>query len=129
MAQIVVNPAVRSSNAIRFPAAGLTIPSNANQASIVFTMPIAAERASTSARLDFGIDVQIAPSTTWKPYLQASWVGGTGLTAKNSTVLNPPPSATVGGDFFAAFAGQKASVSVKLSQPMTLGGTISSTRV
>lgn len=129
MANIVVSPALRSSNALRFPAGGLTIPSNANSASIVFTMPVDAERASTSARMDFGIDVSTNGGTTWKPYLQAGWIGGTGFIAKNSTILNTPPSATLGGDFFVSFAGQKASVSVKLSEPMTLGGTISSTHI
>jgi hypothetical protein len=129
MANLVVTPALRSTTALRFPAAGLTIPANANSASIAFTMPVDAERASTAARLDFGIDVSTDGGATWKPYLQASWTGGSGGTGKNSTVLNPPPGATVGGDFFAAFAGQKASVSVKLATPMTLGGTISSTRI
>ncbi len=129
MAFIVVNPALRSSNALRFPPAGLTIPSNANSASIVFVMPVDAERASTSARMDYGIDVSTNGGTTWKPYLQAGWIGGTGGTGKNSTVVNPPPTATLAGDFFAAFAGQKASISVKLSEPMTLGGTISSTKI
>lgn len=129
MAFIVVNPALRSSNALRFPVNGLTVPSNANQAAIVFTMPVDSERASTSARMDFGIDVSTDGGATWESYLQAGWIGGTGTTGKNSTVLNPPPMATVGGEFFAAFAGQKASISVKLSEPMTLGGTISSTRV
>lgn len=127
MAFIVVAPAVRSTNALRFPAGGLTIPANANQASIQFTMPIDAERASTSARLDFGIDVSTNGGATWKPYLQAGWVGGSGTTGKNSTVLNPPPAATVASDFFQSFAGHKASISVKLSEPMTLGGTINST--
>lgn len=128
MANIIVNPAVRSTNAIRFPAGGLVIPSNANSASVSFAMPVNAERASTSARMDFGIDVSLDGGVTWKPFMQAGWRGGTGATGKNSTVLNPPPSASVGGDFFAAFAGQRASISVKLTEPMTLGGTISSTR-
>lgn len=129
MANLVVNPALRSSNALRFPAGGLLIPANANSASIQFTMPVDAERASTSARLDFGIDVSTNGGTTWKPYMQASWQGGGGVTGKNSTVLNPPPAATVGGGFFGAFAGQRASISIKLSEPMTLGGTISSTQI
>lgn len=129
MANIVVNPALRSTNALRFPAGGLTIPANANSASIQFTMPVDAERASTSARLDFGIDVSTNGGTTWKPYIQGGWQGGSGFFGKNSTVLNPAPGATVAGDFFVAFAGQKASISIKLSEPMTLGGTISSTRI
>lgn len=129
MAHIVVNPALRSTNALRFPPAGLTIPANANTASIVFDMPVDAERASTSARLDYGIDVSTNGGATWKPYLQAGWIGGTGLIGKNSTVVNPPPNATVGGEFFETFAGQLASVSVKLRTPMTLGGTISSTHI
>jgi hypothetical protein len=129
MAQIVVAPALRSTNAtLRFPANGLTIPANAQFGSVVFDMPVASERASTGAHMDFSIDVQVAPSTVWKPYLQARWNGGTGQTGKHSTVLNPPPSASVGGDFFQAFAGEKASISIKLTQPMTLGGTITSSR-
>lgn len=129
MAFILVNPAVRSTNALRFPPGGLTIPANANSATIQFTMPVDAERASTSARMDFGIDVSTNGGTTWKPYLQAGWTGGSGGHGKNSTVLNPPPGATVAGDFFQSFAGQKASISVKLSESMTLGGTISSTNI
>lgn len=129
MANILVTPALRSTSAIRFPAGGLLIPSNANSAAIQFTMPVDAERASTSARLDFGIDVSTNGGATWKPYLQAGWTGGSGFPGKNSTVLNPPPGATVSGEFFVTFAGQRASISVKLSEPMTLGGTISSTRI
>jgi hypothetical protein len=129
MAFIVVNPALRSSNALAFPVNGLTVPANANVASVNFTMPVDAERASTSARLDFDIQVSTNAGATWKSYLRAGWAGGTGATDKNSTVLNPPPRATLGGDFFAAFAGHLARVGVKLSEPMTLGGTISSTRI
>ena len=130
MAQITVAPAPRSTNTLFFPVNGLTIPSNANSATIAFTMPIDAQRANSSQHLDYGIEVQDAsPSTNWKAYLQAGWNGGTGIVAKNSTVLNPPPSATVGGDFFGAFTGRRARVSVKLAEPMTLGGTLSSTRI
>jgi len=128
MASITVNPAPRSSNALAFPVNGLTIPDNAQYGSVAFTMPNAAERASTSQHLDYGIEVQVAPSTVWEAYLQAGWDGGTGQTGKNSTVVNPPPVATVSGDFFQAFGGQKVRVAVKLREPMTLGGTITSSR-
>jgi hypothetical protein len=59
MAFITVAPAVRSTTAVlSFPAAGVTIPANAQFGSVVFTMPVDAERASTSAQMDFSIEVQ-----------------------------------------------------------------------
>ncbi len=128
MADITVNPAPRSTNALVFPANGLVIPANADRATVAFDMPILAERLNSSQHMDFGIEVQDAsPSTLWKPYVQAGWNGGSTDTGKNSTVINPPPQLTVSGDFFASFAGRRARVAVKLSEPMTLGGTISST--
>jgi hypothetical protein len=128
MAFIVVPAAVRSTNALAFPVNGLVIPANANSAMVQFDMPNQTERTNSSQHMDFGIEVQIAPSTSWKPYIQAGWNGSTQL-GKNSTVVNPAPFIQVGGGFFAAFAGERARVSVKLKEPMTLGGTISSTRV
>lgn len=130
MASITVVPAVRSTTALAFPIAGLVIPSNANSATVAFTMPNLSERLNSSQHMDYGIEIQdVAPSTLWKAYLQAGWNGGSTFTGKNSTVVNPAPTATVGGDFFGAYAGRRARVAVKLKEPMTLGGTISSTRI
>lgn len=129
MALIVVNPVPRSTNTLVFPAAGLLIPVNANSATVAFTMPNLSERQNSSQHLDYAIEIQVAPSTAWKAYLMAGWNGGSTLVGKHSTVIAPPPVATLGGEFFAAFAGSRARVSAKLTEPMTLGGTISSTRI
>jgi hypothetical protein len=131
MASITVAPAPRSTaTTLFFPIAGVLIPVNANSATVAFDMPLLAERFNSSQHLDYGIEVQDAsPSTLWKAYLQAGWNGGSTFTGKNSTVINPPPTATVGGAFFGAYAGRRARVAVKLTEPMTLGGTISSTRI
>lgn len=125
MATFTINPAVRSTTAVLFaPVNGVTIPAGAHTAMVELLMPSDAERASTSAHVDFGVELQISPSTNWKPFLMAGWNGGSGVTGKNSTVLNPPPTATLGGDFFVGYAGQLARLRVKLTEPMTLGATI-----
>ena len=128
MAFIVIPAAPRSTSLLTFPAAGLTIPAGAQFGQIVFDMPIDAERANSSQHMDFGIQVSTNGGTTYKPYLMAGWNGGTGSIAKNSTVVNPAPTAQVAGDFFQAFAGAKAQVFIKLKEPMTVGGTITSSR-
>lgn len=124
MAQFTIDAAPRSTNTLQFPANGVLIPANAHEVSIALTMPIDAERASTSARADFGVELLVSPSTTWKNYLMAGWTGGSGFPGKNSTVLNPAPVAMIGGDFFGAYAGERARLSLKLSEPMTVGAVI-----
>jgi hypothetical protein len=127
MAILTIAPAPRSTTVIH--TGSVTVPANANTATVSFLMPVDAERASTSQHLDYSIDISTNGGTTWKPYLNAGWNGGTGAIAKNSTVVNPPPGSALGGDFFAAFVGASVRVSAKLTEPMTLGLTASSTRL
>lgn len=129
MAQIVVDPAPRSTNTLFFPVNGLLIPANVNSATVAFDMPNLSERLNSSQHMDYAIQIQFAGSTVWKDHLNAGWDGGSTDTGKNSTVINPAPAATLGGDFFGAYAGNRARVKAKLTEPMTLGGTISSTRI
>lgn len=129
MALIVVAAALRSTNALAFPVNGLLIPANVNSAMVAFDMPNLSERLNSSQRMDFGIELQVSGSTSWKAYTQASWSGGSTSTGKNSTVVNPAPTIQISSEFFQAFSGGRARVAVKLTEPMTLGGTISSTRI
>lgn len=125
MAIFTIQPATRSTSVLLvFPVAGATIPTAAKTAEVTLLLPVDAERASTSAHIDFGVELLISPSTTWKPYVLAGWNGGSGLLGKNSTVLNPAPTVTLGGDFFAGYAGQLARLRAKLTEPMTLGASI-----
>src|SRR5690349_19488882 len=128
MATFTINPAPRSSGTIFVPATGgVTVPANAHTATVSYVMPVDAERADTNARLDFSIDLSTNGGVTWKPHLNAGWVGGTGGTNKGSTVLNPPPSATLGGDFFGAYAGADVRIATVLATPMTVGLTVTVT--
>lgn len=128
MATLTIPAAPRSSGVtVLPPSGGVTIPANARSASVVYTMPNNAQRASTSARLDFSIDISTNAGATWEAYLNAGWVGGSGLTGKGSTVLNPPPGATLAGEFFGAYAGHLVRLTNRLATPMTVGLTITVT--
>lgn len=124
MATFTVNATPRSSGVYLLPSSGVIVPANARSATVEYVMPIDAERASTESRMEFSIDLSSNNGATWKPYLMAGWQGGTGFVAKNSTVLNPPPSATLGGEFFGAYAGQKVRTNTQLYSPMRLGLTV-----
>lgn len=125
MALFTIPAALRSTSAVLvFPVAGATIPANAKTATVTLLMPVDAERANSSQHIDFGVEIQISPSTVWEAYLMAGWNGGTGYIGKNSTVVNTPPVATLGGDFFAGYAGQLARLRATLREPMTLGASI-----
>jgi hypothetical protein len=125
MATFTIPAALRSTTAMLVaPVGGVVIPANAKTATVTLLMPVDAERALSSQHIDFGVELLISPSTTWKPYLLAGWNGGTGVIGKFSTVVNTPPSATLGGDFFAGYAGQLARLRATLTVPMTLGARI-----
>jgi hypothetical protein len=126
MATFTIDPAPRSTALLVSPVAGVVIPVAALGATVALDLPIASERASTGWHVDFGVEVQDAgPSTNWKPYVLAGWNSGSGITGKNSTVLNPPPSVNISGDFFQAFAGRRARLRYQASVTgMTAGATV-----
>lgn len=125
MATFTIPAALRSTTAtLVFPVAGAVIPAGAKTATVTLLMPIDADRANSSQIVDFAVELQISPSTGWKPYVTAGWKGGGLQTGKFSTIVNPAPSVTLGGDFFAGYAGQLARLRATITEPMTLGATL-----
>jgi len=126
MSSFTIQPALRSTSVrLIAPVGGVIIPAGAKTATVSLLMPVDSERANSSQHLDFGVDLLIAPSTNWKlAFVSAGWNGGGGLTGKNSTVVNPPGSVTLGGDFLAAWAGNSARLFATLKEPMTVGAKV-----
>lgn len=126
MSSFTIQPVLHSTTVrLVAPVNGVIIPAGAKTATVSLLMPIDAERASTGQHIDFGVDLLISPSTSWKlAFVAAGWNGGSGVTAKNSTVLNPPGAITLGGDFLAAWAGNSARLFATLKDPMTLGAKV-----
>ena len=127
MATFTLPAQARSSGTLSVPAGGVTIPANAHSATVSYLIPNLSERQSTNPRnaVDFSIDISTNAGTTWKNYLNAGWRSSSNtLPGTKSTVVNPPPTASLGGDFFGAYAGQLVRITTHLSDPMTVGLTV-----
>lgn len=126
MAVFTIPASNRSSGTFIEPSSGggAEIPSNASFALVQYSIPQLSDRLDTNARMDFAIEVSTNNGATWKDYLNAGWTGGSTAVGKNSTVVNPPPTAGFGGDFFQAFGGQRIQIKTFTATAMRIGMTI-----